>query len=229
MFAFSELKGFQLKAFDGLIGQARDLYVAQDNWTVRFLIARFGSWFSDRFVLLPGFFVDCIQPERNWISVAMTKLQIRHAASLESKHYLFSGQHRLNGGPKAKELAGSVSGSTATPGLAPLDGDRSGQPAEGEAPRFISCEELTSGYTLHAIDGKVGSIADVIIDDDEWRLRYLVVQTGVLFSRRLMLLSVRSVDSMSVAKREIQINWMRSSIEEGPDYHYFKKYIMRSI
>jgi len=228
MFPFSELKGLRLNAFDGIIGQARDLYLAHDNWTVRYLIARYGSWFSDRVVLLPGFFIDRVQPRENAISVAMTKFQIRHTASLKSKEHLFSGQHRLDNQPKVKELVGGVSGSAASQELAPFDNDPSSQRTGREDRHFMSCEELTSGYTLHAVDGKVGSIADLLIDDNEWSVRYLVVQTSVLFSRKLMLLSVRFVGSIASARREILVNSMRSSIEEGPDYHYFKKYIMRS-
>lgn len=40
-----------------------------------------------------------------------------------------------------------------------------------------SVEELR-GYTVQATDGDVGSVAEFFFDDDNWTVRYLVVDTG---------------------------------------------------
>lgn len=218
MLPFSKLKRFELNAFDGRIGQARDFYVTDKNWTVRYLIARFGSWLSEHRVLLPVYFVDRIQSPENAIAVALTKLQVRHAAPVESKR-LVSKQHRLDVRLKFRELAGSVLRVALRQDADSYAAFKNNPPArreDGEDCHLNSCEELTAGYTLSAVDGRVGSIADLIIDDHEWRVRYLVVETGVLFSRKLILVPARLVHTISFAKHEILFNAMRSSLKTVP-------------
>lgn len=51
-----------------------------------------------------------------------------------------------------------------------------------------SAEELR-GYSLHAIDGEIGTIGDLYFDDSEWRIRYFVANTGNWLSGRRVLLS----------------------------------------
>jgi hypothetical protein len=34
------------------------------------------------------------------------------------------------------------------------------------------------GYAIEASDGKIGTIADFLVDDRTWRTRWLVVDTG---------------------------------------------------
>ena len=60
MIPFSNLKRkrFRLDAFDGTLGQAHDLYLTDENWTIRYLIARLGSRFKKRRVLLPVYLVE---------------------------------------------------------------------------------------------------------------------------------------------------------------------------
>ena len=39
------------------------------------------------------------------------------------------------------------------------------------------------GYRIHATDGEIGHVEDFIVSDEEWVIRYLVVDTGQLASR----------------------------------------------
>lgn len=44
-------------------------------------------------------------------------------------------------------------------------------------------------YTIGATDGEIGSVHDLFFDDQEWLLRYAVVDTGVWLSGRRVLVS----------------------------------------
>ena len=37
------------------------------------------------------------------------------------------------------------------------------------------------GYVVSASDGDIGKVADFLLEDDRWVIRYLVVETGGLF------------------------------------------------
>ena len=44
-------------------------------------------------------------------------------------------------------------------------------------------------YKVHATDGDIGSVADFLLDDEGWTVRYLVVETGGFFDGHQVLIS----------------------------------------
>jgi hypothetical protein len=44
-------------------------------------------------------------------------------------------------------------------------------------------------YNVSATDGDIGSVADFLLDDERWAIRYLVVKTGSFFNERRVLVS----------------------------------------
>jgi len=49
------------------------------------------------------------------------------------------------------------------------------------------------GYELRARDGIIGEVKDLYFDDEQWRLRYFVVETGAWLRKRRVLISPESV------------------------------------
>jgi sporulation protein YlmC with PRC-barrel domain len=76
-------------------------------------------------------------------------------------------------------------------------------------------EELL-GYELVAVDGIVGTLNDVFLDDETWTVRYLAVDTG-LWLGRLVLVSPISLELPDWQGRRIPINVTRAEIERSPD------------
>lgn len=71
------------------------------------------------------------------------------------------------------------------------------------------------GYQIAATDGDVGTVADIYIDDGAWTIRYLVVDTGWLFGRRV-LIAPEAVTGIDADKLEVAVTLSRAQIEEGP-------------
>ena len=44
-------------------------------------------------------------------------------------------------------------------------------------------------YAVSATDGDIGHVADFLLDDERWIVRYLVVETGGFFTGRRVLIS----------------------------------------
>ena len=45
------------------------------------------------------------------------------------------------------------------------------------------------GYAIRATDGVIGTVDDLYFDDEDWGIRYLVVNTGSWLSNRKVLIS----------------------------------------
>ena len=51
------------------------------------------------------------------------------------------------------------------------------EPGQKEGHHLRSCNEVMK-YHIHATDGYIGHVQGLIIDDESWAIRYLVVQTS---------------------------------------------------
>ncbi len=79
-----------------------------------------------------------------------------------------------------------------------------------------SVRELT-GWAVHAVDGDIGKVRELYFDDADWRVRYLVVDTGRWFPNRRVLLSPALVEDVAGEQRKIAIAMTREQVRHCPD------------
>ena len=65
----------------------------------------------------------------------------------------------------------------------------------------------------------VGSVADFLLDEEGWVIRYLVVDTGHWLSGRKVLVAPPWVSEVSWATQEVQVTLTRAQIEASPEYN----------
>lgn len=78
-----------------------------------------------------------------------------------------------------------------------------------------SAKELRSTH-LQAIDGEIGPLDDLYFDDFEWKVRYLVANTGSWLSGRRILLSPLAMTGAPDANSHIHMNLTTKQIEQSP-------------
>ena len=74
------------------------------------------------------------------------------------------------------------------------------------------------GDELRATDGEIGHIKDFYFDDQNWAVRYLVVDTGVWLSGRLVLLSPHILTNFDLDGVRRGVSLTRKQIENSPDF-----------
>ena len=92
--------------------------------------------------------------------------------------------------------------------------------AEDEAdndPHLRSIKAVT-GYHIHASDGEVGHVADFLVKDADWSIRYLVVDTRNWWPGKKILISPRSIKAIDRTKRLIDLNVTRQRVKDSPAY-----------
>ena len=74
-----------------------------------------------------------------------------------------------------------------------------------------------TGFSIAASDGDLGSVDTVFFDDEQWTIRYLVVDTGRWVSGRKVLISPFSVQAIDWDEKTVQLSLNRSQVENSPD------------
>jgi hypothetical protein len=72
-------------------------------------------------------------------------------------------------------------------------------------------------YMLRAEDGDLGTVHDVLIDDESWNVRYLVAQTGVWLLSRHILISPMAIYGPDQARQEMLLKLSKEQIKNGPE------------
>ena len=74
-----------------------------------------------------------------------------------------------------------------------------------------------NGFTVQATDGAAGKIRDIYFDDQDWIVRYLVVDTGGWLGGRRVLLSPVAVAETRWDDGEVHVTLTKSQVEHSPD------------
>lgn len=73
------------------------------------------------------------------------------------------------------------------------------------------------GDTLQALDGEIGSVDEVLFDDQMWTARYLIVNTGGWLNSRQVLIAPAALGVLDWERRLLSVNLTRSQVEGSPD------------
>ena len=214
------LKGYKLDSLDGEIGKVKEFYFDDRHWTIRYLVANTGNWLSGRQVLISPHALVAVNREEQHIAIKLTKKQIQDSPSLDSDkpvsqhfeeaYYGYYGWPTDGGGQYAW---GS------SPYLVP-DCEQWEKSIQGEKARGFhlrSTDDVT-GHQIQAADGEIGRVADFIIDDETWAIRYLIVDTGNWWLGKKVLVAPQWIERVSWSESKVFVNLSRETIKQSPEY-----------
>ena len=73
------------------------------------------------------------------------------------------------------------------------------------------------GFAIHATDGVIGDVDDLYFDDEDWAIRYLVVDTGSWLSGRQVLISPLAVGHPDWMGQQLPVSLTKAQVERSPD------------
>ncbi len=77
--------------------------------------------------------------------------------------------------------------------------------------------EKIKGFTVQATDGDIGKVSELFFDEQNWRVRYLVVDIGLWIFGRKVLIAPTAVIDIDVAAGKIYLDLTKSEIENSPE------------
>lgn len=234
-----QLEGFEIKARDGALGSVKDLYFDDQTWTIRYFVVATGSWLSGRKVLLSAARLDLSRTGERQLSIDATQDQVRNSPSIDTERPVSRQQeevmHTYYGWPYywgTAPFAGGGFGSMAMGNVGPMvvppaaEFEKQLDPARGtstEKPHAEEDSHLRSmhevrGYEIAARDGSIGEVEDFLVDDTDWRIRFLVVDTRKWLPGRKVVVAPQWIKSVRWEHRDVTVDLSRDDIKQSPPF-----------
>jgi hypothetical protein len=218
------LRGYALRAQDGKVGQVDDFYLDDLEWVVRYVVLDTGNWLNGKRVLLSPLALGEPDWETGTLHVHLLRAQVEGSPSISAdrpvSRQVEAELHRYfrwspywespTPGPGADALA-------AAQALALEVTEESISGEKRASPHLRSSKEV-AGYHIRARDGEIGHVADFVVEDATWHIRYLVVDTHNWLPGRKVLVSPAWVEEVDWAERVVAVDLSRQTIQGSPNY-----------
>lgn len=227
-----------IAASDGVIGHVKDFFFDDQDWVIRHLVVDCGNWIPGRKVLISPRAIGHLDWAERELSVAISKEQIRNSPDIDTDKPVHR-QHELelNDHYGYPAYWGGIGywGSGMYPGMILPGYGGFGSPeaireqgesaatraailkAPGDKPHLRSCREVM-GYHVHADDGDIGHVDGMLVDDETWAIRYLIVDTSNWWLGHRVLISPTWINAVSWADSAVSVHLSRDAIEKAAPY-----------
>jgi len=146
----SDLRRLTIAAADGNLGRVGDVYFEDRSWSVRYLVVDAGDRLPGRRVLVPLIAIRSADPTT--LRVELRTQQVAGSPDVTPRE--LPGSSPQQGGVEpANHLASA------------------GESGDGH----LQTATAVMGYAIQTEDGEIGHVKDVLVDDQTWVIRYLVV------------------------------------------------------
>lgn len=238
MYAFtSDLKSYNIEATDGEMGKVQDLYFDDHKWAIRYAIVDTRKWLPGRKVLLSPESFKEMDNENSTLHAGYDKETIRNSPSVpESKAFTRDTENTLIGyyGWSRYWMGNMLWGQEDRP-LATLNVQPQPRPVNEEdivrneeRQSELRSEEELIGCRVHADDGKLGQVNDIVFDTEYWKLRYIVIQNNENFTEdEYIVVPTDDIESLDWLEEDVYVKG--SSMELKKNFYYSGEEILKSI
>lgn len=226
----SKIKGYAVAASDGDIGTVSDLLFDDRSWQIRWLVVDTGTWFTERKVLLPTSALGHADGRTETFSVKLTRQQVKDSPDIDTARpvsrqaetdiYGYYGWNPYWGGGLS---AGGFGTGMTTPLLEPTPETQRVHREAVEAQHGNDDPNLRSidaveGYYIKATDGDIGHVEDMLVDEADWSIHYLVIDTKNWWPGKKVLISPRSARDINWSDKTVALNVNREHVKNSPEY-----------
>jgi len=226
----SDMKGFAITATDGSIGSVVDFLFDDESWTLRWIVVETGNWLSGRKVLLPDSVLGHPNIDARSFPVRLTMAKVKDSPPIAT-HQPVSRQHEehmysyYNMSPywgNGFYMGGYGGWSAGMSETHYADARRRQDKASAQQHRdddlHLRSIDAVTGYNLQATDGSIGHLEGFLIDDTDWTIHFLTVDTKNWWPGKHVLISPRSAQSIQWAENLVNLDVDRQTVMDSPAY-----------
>ncbi len=206
--SLKEVLGYTIMATNDTLGSVSDFYFDDKLWTIRYLVIDTGTWLPGRQVLVSPHALSQPDWETRLFPVLLTREQIENSPSIEmdkpvsrqdeialQEYYEWPTYWPTEEAPAAKAVT------------IQKEGD----------PHLRSTAEVV-GYNIQARDGEIGHLEDFIVEDDNWIVQYMVVDTRNWLPGKKVIVAPDWTTAIDAEGSNVYVDLTKETIENSPPY-----------
>jgi hypothetical protein len=188
----SNLRGFGIRAMDGIAGEVDDVYFDDRDWVVRHIVVDTDRWSSGKVLISP----DVVKPPV-WIThvlpASLTVVEVEGSPDIDTRN------------PVSRQVEDELKSRETEQALALSDSS-------------LRSANAVIGHHVGARDGDIGHIEDLLVDDETWEIWYVIVNTSNWWGGQRVLISPRSIENVSWLEAKVFVDLTRQAVKESPLY-----------
>jgi hypothetical protein len=232
----TDLERYVIGATDGTIGHVKDFYFDDEAWVIRYLVVDTGAWLSSRQVLISPIAIGHPKWAEKLLPVSITKEQVKNSPDIDTEkpvsrfheaqyleyygypyYWVGSGVWGQGAYPSMMlpSFGSAFQGRQVQGGLVRADGETR-RPENGD-PHLRSCKEVMK-YHIHATDGDIGHVHSMLVDEETWAIRYLIVDTSNWWLGHQVLIAPQWIQDVSWPDAKVSVDLSRRAVQDAPPY-----------
>jgi len=235
----NDLEGYAIRATDGPIGHVKDFYFDDAAWVVRYLVVDTGTWLSSRKVLISPIAMGYPNWTDKVLPVSITKEQVKNSPDIDTERpvtrqheirylgyygypFYWGGAGLWGGGIYPNMMAPDYAGFVSTPHGPQSEAEQAYAQAEAarhqdDDPHLRSCKAVMS-YHIQATDGDIGHVQDLLVDEETWAIRYIIVDTSNWWLGHQVLIAPQWIRNVSWHDATVSVNLTQQAVKDAPPY-----------
>jgi hypothetical protein len=236
LFAVSGLEGCPVRASDGEVGAVKDFLFDDQNWKIRWMVVGAGHWLPGRQVLVhPSAIAPLTLPPKPRLPMMSPGETFELTVHL-TKAQIEAGPHAREDEPVTRDMEALLYdyygwdpdwgathfGAAVLPNAEQrIVDDAARRDAHSLIPPVDGGDHLHSvasfrGYYVHALDGDIGHVENLLADDMNGEIRYLVIATRNWWPGKVVQLAPYAVKDIDWFGQHINMNVTRDQVRSAP-------------
>ena len=237
--SMKDLQDYVIRATDGIIGHVRDFYFDDEAWVVRYLVVDTGTWLSNRKVLISPIAIG----HPNWMErelpVSITKEQVKNSPDIDTQKpvsrqhemrylgyygypYYWGGAGLWGAGLYPNMMMPGYAGFVPAPNAEQREAENAYARADAtrhqnDDPHLRDCKAVMK-YHIEATDGDIGHIQDLLVEEETWAIRYIIVNTSNWWLGHQVLIAPQWIQDVNWYDATISVNLTRQALKDAPPY-----------
>lgn len=198
LMSVASLYGYTVAGREGELGKLYTFLFDDHAWSVRYVVVYVGGWLSRRYTLLHSSVITGQDENSKQVIVSVSRDQVRASPDVDVDKPIARDQEAV--------LARHY-------GWAPdsFSSDR-------EHLSVLRSTREVAGYYLQATDGDIGHVEDFILEEGQWIIRYLVVDTRNWLPGRKVLIAPQWIERVSWEEKKAYVDLSQEAVRDAPEY-----------
>jgi hypothetical protein len=227
IFSLKEFQNRAVQAFDGPVGRVEDFYFDDENWAVRYLAVDSQDWLNGRRLLFSTRALGALDATVQAFQIQADRETIRNSPRFEQNHPFGREQeielHDYYRWPfywTPGDSGGLGPGSLAAYPLVELAEEMMETGVEQPLDHHtLHSFRQFSSFAIQARDGSIGKIDDLLVEDQDWNIYYLIVDTGSWLPGRKVLVSPNWIQKIDWSASQLDVDLNQETIRNSPEYN----------